>query len=55
MSTTKNIEVGKKVIQIEAQAVAAFSERINEQFENAVNAVLNCKRRLIVLGVGKSG
>ena len=55
MSTTKNIEVGKKVIQIEAQAVAAISDRINEQFENAVNAVLNCKGRLIVLGVGKSG
>ena len=55
MSGTKNIEVGKKVIQIEAQAVAAISDRINEQFENAVNAVLNCKGRLIVLGVGKSG
>ena len=55
MSGTKNIEVGKKVIQIEAQAVAAISDRINEQFENAVNTVLNCKGRLIVLGVGKSG
>ena len=55
MSGTKNIEVGKRVIQIEAQAVAAISDRINEQFENAVNAVLNCKGRLIVLGVGKSG
>ena len=53
MSGTKNIEVGKRVIQIEAQAVAAISDRINEQFENAVNAVLNCKGRLIVLGVGK--
>ena len=55
MSGTKNIEVGKRVIQIEAQAVAAISDRINEQFENAGNAVLNCKGRLIVLGVGKSG
>ena len=55
MSETKNIEVGKRVIQIEAQAVAAISDRINEQFENAVNADLNCKGRLIVLGVGKSG
>ena len=55
MSGTKNIEVGKRVIQIEAQAVSAISDRINEQFENAVNAVLNCKGRLIVLGVGKAG
>ena len=55
MSDTKNIQIGKNVIQIEAQAVSAISDRINQQFENAVNTVLDCKGRLIVLGVGKSG
>ena len=55
MSDTKNIEIGKNVIQIEAQAVSAIADRINQQFENAVNTVLDCKGRLIVLGVGKSG
>ncbi len=55
MSDTKNIQIGKNVIQIEAQAVSAIADRINQQFENAVNTILDCKGRLIVLGVGKSG
>ncbi len=55
MSDTKNIQIGKNVIQIEAQAVSAIADRINQQFENAVNTVLDCRGRLIVLGVGKSG
>ena len=55
MSDTKNIQIGKNVIQIEAQAVSAIADRINQQFENAVNTLLDCKGRLIVLGVGKSG
>ena len=55
MSDTKNIEIGKNVIQIEAEAVSAIADRINQQFENAVNTILDGKGRLIVLGVGKSG
>ena len=35
--------------------MSAIADRINQQFENAVNTVLDCKGRLIVLGVGKSG
>ena len=55
MSDTKNIQIGKNVIQIEAQAVSAIADRINQQFETAVNTILDCKGRLIVLGIGKSG
>lgn len=55
MSSSKNIEVGKNVIKIEAQAVASIADRIDQKFDNAVNTILNCKGRLIVLGVGKSG
>ena len=55
MSNSKNIEVGKNVIKIEAQAVASIADRIDQKFDNAVNTILNCKGRLIVLGVGKSG
>ena len=55
MRDTKNIQIGKNVIQIEAQAVSAIADRINQQFETAVKTVLDCKGRLIVLGVGKSG
>ena len=55
MSDTENIKIGKNVIQIEAQAVLAIADRINEQFEIAVKTILDCKGRLIVLGIGKSG
>jgi len=55
MSDTKNIKVGKEVVQIEAQAVLAIAERIDKQFDSAVCSILDCKGRLIVLGVGKSG
>ena len=55
MSDTKNIQIGKNVIQIEAQAVSAIADRINQQFETAVNTILDSKGRLIVLGIGKSG
>lgn len=55
MGDTKNIRIGKKVIQIEAQAVLAISDRIDKQFDSAVSSILDCKGRLIVLGVGKSG
>ena len=36
MSDTNNIKIGKNVIQIEARAVLAIADRINEQFETAV-------------------
>ena len=55
MSKSKNIEVGKNVIKIEAQAVAAIADRIGDEFESSVNSILNCKGRLIILGMGKSG
>ena len=55
MSNSKNIEVGKNVIKIEAQAVAAIADRIGNEFEDAVNSILKCEGRLIILGMGKSG
>ena len=47
--------IAKKVIQIEAEAVSQIRKHINEDFEAAVNAILNCDGRLIVSGMGKSG
>ena len=47
--------IAKEVIQIEAEAVSQIQKQINEDFETAVNAILNCDGRLIVSGMGKSG
>mgnify|MGYP001218231164 FL=1 len=55
MSKTNIIKTGKSVIKTEAEAVVALVDRINDQFEKAVSAIISCKGRLVVLGVGKSG
>jgi arabinose-5-phosphate isomerase len=49
------IERAKKVLKIEADAVAALIERIDESFEQAVELILKCRGRVVVTGMGKSG
>lgn len=50
-----DIEKGKEVIRIEAEAVAALEKKINGTFKRAVEIMLNCKGRVIITGMGKSG
>lgn len=45
----------KRVLSVEAAAVAALSERIGAEFERAVALVLACQGRVVVTGMGKSG
>jgi arabinose-5-phosphate isomerase len=49
------IKKGKEVIRIEAEAVSALLNRIDEQFIRAVEVMFDCKGRVIVTGMGKSG
>ncbi len=49
------IEQAKRVLRIEADAVAALIDRIDATFEQAVDMVLNSKGRVVVTGMGKSG
>jgi arabinose-5-phosphate isomerase len=54
--TEKNlIEVGKKVVQIEADEVSSLQQSINKDFVNAVNVIFNSKGRVVLTGMGKSG
>jgi arabinose-5-phosphate isomerase len=46
---------GKEVVRIEARSVAELGERIGESFADAVELILECKGRVIITGVGKSG
>jgi arabinose-5-phosphate isomerase len=48
-------ERAKKVLRIEAEAIAALVDRIDESFEQAVELILKCKGRVVVTGMGKSG
>ncbi len=49
------IKKAKEVIRIEAKAVAALENRIDANFEKAVELILNAKGRVVVSGMGKSG
>lgn len=49
------IKQAKKVLRIEADAVAELIDRIDGRFEEAVGMILTCKGRVVVTGMGKSG
>ena len=50
-----NLELAKQVLQIEADAVRALIDRLDERFVDAVNLLAECQGRVIVTGMGKSG
>ncbi len=50
-----SVERGKRVVRVEARAVANLEHRIDQRFAKAVELLLACKGRVIVTGVGKSG
>ncbi|HEX8332468.1 MAG TPA: KpsF/GutQ family sugar-phosphate isomerase [Segetibacter sp.] len=43
-----------KTIDLEARSIAGLAEFINEEFEDAVEAIFRSKGRLVVSGIGKS-
>jgi arabinose-5-phosphate isomerase len=49
------LESARRVIRMEAAAVAALETRLGEPFVRAAEAILNATGRVIVSGVGKSG
>ncbi|HUV30630.1 MAG TPA: KpsF/GutQ family sugar-phosphate isomerase [Acidobacteriota bacterium] len=48
-------DYGREVIRMEAGAIAGLAERLDENFDRAVELILGCKGRVIVTGLGKSG
>ena len=55
MKTDNIIDIGRRVIRIEKEAIAAVEQRIGENFAKAADLILNCHGRVIVTGMGKSG
>lgn len=49
------LEMAREALQIEADAVRSLSAKLNEHFEQAAQSILDCKGRVILVGVGKSG
>ncbi len=55
MNSQEIINKGKEVVRIEAAAVAGLDKSIDEGFVNAVNTIYECKGRVVLTGMGKSG
>lgn len=55
MDIEKICAAGKKVIEIEAKMIMNLSDRIDQNFALACDYLHNCKGRIAVMGVGKSG
>ena len=51
----KLISRGRRVLQIEAEAVAALEHRLGADFAAACRLLLACTGRIVVTGMGKSG
>jgi len=49
------LEAARKVLRIEAEAVAALNDRINGEFVKAVEMIMACSGRVVITGMGKSG
>ena len=49
------LDSARRVIRIEAEAVATLAERLDDNFSKAVGMILGCTGRVVVTGMGKSG
>jgi len=59
MGSLKNknnyVEIGKEVIELQIKALKKLKNSIDHSFKESVKLISNCKSKIIVCGVGKSG
>jgi arabinose-5-phosphate isomerase len=53
--TAGTLELARKVLSIEAAAILSLVDRLDGQFERAVQLLYECRGRVVVTGMGKSG
>jgi len=49
------IAAAREVLEIEARAITELIARIDTRFEQAIQVILQCRGRVVVSGIGKSG
>lgn len=54
-TTMKAHERGRAVFSQEAEAIRSIGERLDGQFDRAVDTILDCKGRVVLTGMGKHG
>jgi arabinose-5-phosphate isomerase len=50
-----SLDTARRVLRIEAEALADLQKRLDGNFDRAVDIILACKGRVVVVGMGKSG
>ena len=55
MTLSKINELAKEVLEIEANSILRLKNNIGEEFDKAIDILYNCRGRVIVTGMGKSG
>ena len=50
-----DLAIARKVLETEAAAILALVDRLDERFERTVQLLLECRGRVILTGMGKSG
>ncbi|RRJ83724.1 KpsF/GutQ family sugar-phosphate isomerase [Aestuariirhabdus litorea] len=48
-------ESGLRTVRMEQEAIGELLQRIDEDFERACELLMNCRGRIVVVGMGKSG
>jgi arabinose-5-phosphate isomerase len=54
-SGSNSVDVARKVLKTEAEAVLGLIKKLNSDFEKAVDIIYSSKGRVVVTGMGKSG
>lgn len=49
------LEEARRVLDIEAQSILDLKDRLDEKFDQAVDLICECKGKVVVAGMGKSG
>lgn len=55
MSISHNVEAARRVFEIESRAVAELSEKLDGDFDQAVQLISQTEGKTVVCGMGKSG
>jgi arabinose-5-phosphate isomerase len=54
-STTPTLDLARKVLRTEAAAILSLVDRLGAEFDHAVQVLFECRGRVVVTGMGKSG
>jgi arabinose-5-phosphate isomerase len=49
------MDIARKVLRIEAEAILALLDRLDQRFEQALDVLEACRGRIVTTGMGKSG